>query len=126
MTTTTELSPEMLEATEMLAEQLFHAEPIVHYNRAKARLDHDTEARELFARFMSAQADLRVRQSQNRVTQADVDHMRALQQEVQSNPIILVYAQAQQAAIAYLPEVNREISQQLDIDFASLSGPAKC
>jgi cell fate (sporulation/competence/biofilm development) regulator YlbF (YheA/YmcA/DUF963 family) len=110
----------------MLAEQLLHAEPIVLYHRAKARLDRDTEARELLTRFASAQADLRARQSRNAVTQADVDLMRALQREVQSNHIILEHAQAQQAAAAYLPEVNQEISQLLGIDFASLAGPGSC
>jgi cell fate (sporulation/competence/biofilm development) regulator YlbF (YheA/YmcA/DUF963 family) len=125
-TTTTELSPELLEATEMLAEQLLHAEPIILYHRAKACLDRDAEACELLTRFASARTDLRDRQSRNAVTQADVDLMRALQQEVQSNRIILEHAQAQQAAAAYLPEVNQEISQLLGIDFASLAGPGSC
>ncbi len=125
-TTTTELSPELLEATEMLAEQLLHAEPIVLYQRAKARLDHDTEARDLLARFASARSDFRDLHLKNAVTQADVDHVRMLQLEVQSNRVILEHAQAQQAAAAYLPEVNQEISQLLGIDFASLAGPGSC
>jgi len=120
------LSPDVLAATEALAEQLLHAEPVVLYHRAKARLDNDTEARELLERFASAQADLRVRQSRNAVAQAHLDHLRTLQQEVQSNHIILEYAQAQQAAITYLPEVNQEISQKLGIDFASLTSRSSC
>lgn len=113
-------------ATEQLAAAILRAEPVAAYQRAIARLEADPEAHELLERFSRAQADLRMRQAKNAVTQADVDQLRALQRQVQSNQKIMDYAETQQIAIAYLPEINDEISQLLGVDFASLAGPASC
>ncbi len=113
-------------AAEKLAAAILQAEPVAAYQQAKARLDGDAHAHELLERFLKTQSDLRVRQSRNAVTQSDVDQLRALQREVQSNRIILDYAETQQAAIAYLPDVNQEISQLLGMDFASLAGQSSC
>ncbi len=120
------LPPDLLAATETLAEQLLNAEPIVLYHQAQARMEADPQARALLERLTAAQSELRVRQARGMVTQDDIGHLRALQREVQSNSVIMDYAAAQQAAIAYLPEVNQEISQLLGVDFASLAGPASC
>lgn len=84
------------------------------------------EDRAELERFLKTQSDLRVRQSRNAVTQSDVDELRALQREVQSNQRIRDYAETQQAAIAYLPAINQEISQLLGVDFASLAGRGCC
>jgi cell fate (sporulation/competence/biofilm development) regulator YlbF (YheA/YmcA/DUF963 family) len=126
METNISLSDEILTATEQLAAALLQSDPIAEYQEAKASLDADPVARELLQRFAGAQADLRVRQSQNTVTQADVDQLRALQRQVQSNRRIIDYAETQQIAVAYLPAVNQEISLLLGVDFASLAGPASC
>ena len=120
------LPPNLLEATENLALTLLASEPIMAYHRAKARLDSDPEARGLLERFSTAQRDVRVRQGNSSVTQADMDRLRTLQRAVQSNRVIMEYAETQQAAIAYLPVINQEISQLLGVDFASLAGPASC
>ena len=84
------------------------------------------EARELLDRLAKAQSDLRVRQAQNAVTQADVDQLRAIQRQVQSNRKIMDYAKTQQAAVAYLPCVNQEISSCLASISLSLAGPGSC
>ena len=60
------------------------------------------------------------------MTQADIDRLRVLQNEVQANKIIMLFVETQQAAIAYLPGVNKEISQLLGFDFAGMAGPASC
>src|SRR5512135_1736777 len=123
---TTTLPAEVQEALEALAENLLHAEPIVAYHQAQARLDASDKARGLLERLSAAQADLRAQQSRNGVAQEDVDKVRALQREAQSNRIIMDYAEAQRAAIAYLPEINQEISALLGVDFAALAGPGCC
>lgn len=120
------LSPELAEATEALAETLLSAEPIMLYHRAKARLDSDHEALDLLERFSATQRDLRLRQGNGSASQADMDRLQTLQRAVQSNRVIMDYAETQQAAIAYLPVVNQEISQLIGVDFASLAGPASC
>ena len=113
-------------AVDQLTAAVFRAQPIADYQQAKARLDADAEARELLDRLAKAQSDMRVRQAQNAVTQTDVDALRAIQRQVQSNRKIMDYAKTQQAAVAYLPAVNQEISLLLGIDFASLAGPGSC
>ncbi len=70
---------------DQLAAAVLRAQPMADYQQAKARLDADPEARELLDRLAKAQSDLRVRQAQNAVTQADVDQLRAIQRQVQSN-----------------------------------------
>lgn len=75
---------------------------------------------------MTAQAGARRRQTNGGLTPADVEQLRALQNEAQANQIIMAYIRTQQAAVAYLPAVNREISQLLGVDFAALSNTATC
>ena len=121
------LPPDLQEAVEALAENLAQSEPLILYRQAQARLDADHQAHTLLERLSAAQADLRARQGRGgAITQADIDQLRVLQHQVQTNRTIMDYAQAQQAAIAYLPEVNQEISQLLGVDFAALAGPASC
>ena len=125
-TQTVTLPPAVLAAAETLAAALTRVEPIAAYRRAQARFEADPRARALLKHLSTAQADLRVRQSRGTLTQADVNKLRALQQEVGSNSIIMEYIEAQQAAIAYLPGVNQEIGQLLGMDFAAMAGPASC
>jgi cell fate (sporulation/competence/biofilm development) regulator YlbF (YheA/YmcA/DUF963 family) len=120
------LPSNLLTATERLATVITSAEPIAAYLQAKARLDTDPQARDLLECLSSAQSDLRMRQVNGNITQADLDHLRTLQLQVQSNHVIMDYTETQQAAIAYLPQVNQEISQLIGVDFASLVGPASC
>jgi len=126
MNTSPTLPPDVLAAIEALAENLLHAEPLVRYHQAHARLEADRRARDLLERFAAAQADLRVHQARGTVTQAAVEELRVLQNQVQANRVIMDYAATQQAAIAYLPEVNQEISELLGVDFAALAGRASC
>ena len=120
------LPEEVINATEQLAAAILRVEPIAAYQQAKARLDADSEARELLERLSKLQADLRTRQARNGITQADMDQLRALQHQVQTNQTIMDYARTQKDAVAYLPAVNIEISQLLGLDFAALAGPASC
>jgi len=120
------LPPTILAAAEQLAKAIEAAEPVATYRRAKAHLDDDAHAHELLERLSAAQADLRRRQNDGGVTPAALEQVRALQREVQSTAIIMEFAMAQQEAVAYLPQVNLEISEMLGVDFASLAGPGSC
>jgi len=121
-----QLPPDLFSATEKLADVLFQAEPIAAYERAKAHFEADEEAKVLLEGLSTAQAELRTRQMSGNYSQAEIDALRALQSEVQSSRVIREYDRAQQAAIAFLPQVNQEISQLIGLDFASLAGPANC
>jgi cell fate (sporulation/competence/biofilm development) regulator YlbF (YheA/YmcA/DUF963 family) len=124
--TTAALPADVQEALEALTENLLHAEPIVAYHRARARLESDSAANDLLKCLSQAQADLRGRQARGAVTQADLDRVRTLQREAQSNRIVVDYAEAQQAANAYIPTVNQEISALLGVDFATLARSTCC
>jgi len=113
-------------ATEALIENLLAAEPIVLYHRAQIRFQADAPARALIDRLSAAQADVRQMQSRREVAQADIDQLRALQGEAQANRVIVDYMQTQQAAIGFLREINREISELLGVDFASLAKRPGC
>ncbi len=123
---TTNLPPAVQKALDVLVLSLLNAEPIKAYGHAQARLEADPEAQDIIERLSAAQADLRVSQSRNAVLPADVDKVRALQGKARSNRIIMEWAEAQQAANAYLPEVNQEISALLGVDFAAFARSNCC
>lgn len=115
------------EVTEGLGESLAGAEPIVAFREAKARLDADPHARELLERLAETDADLRRRQADGTLTKADIDRAREVHVEASSDPSIGDLVAAQQAAVAYLPEVNLLISDLLGWDFAAMAAaPANC
>jgi cell fate (sporulation/competence/biofilm development) regulator YlbF (YheA/YmcA/DUF963 family) len=121
-----QMPAELFIATQTLAENITASEPFVAFHLAQNCLDGDAAAIDLLERLSTAQADIRKRQQQGGVRQSDVDALRQLQREVQANPIIVQYAQAQKNAINLLREVNQEISTLLDVDFASLARRSCC
>ena len=120
------LPKDLLDATEVLAETLAHAEPILEYNQARAMLDAAPSAQELVQALSQAQADLRRHQANGGVNKAEIERVRKLQTDVQENPTIIAYATAQQAALAFLPDINRQISELIGFDFAALGGQSSC
>ena len=60
------------------------------------------------------------------MTQTDVEELRAIQEQVQANAVIMAYSQSQQGAVNFLREINMEISQTLGMDFASLAKQNTC
>jgi cell fate (sporulation/competence/biofilm development) regulator YlbF (YheA/YmcA/DUF963 family) len=113
-------------ALETLAAALARSEPMAAYHQAQANLEADPASLNLLQLFSMAQSELRLRQTDGTMTPANVGRLRDLQNQVQANPTIMAYARAQQAALAYLPEVNLEISQLLGPDFAAVAGPFGC
>ena len=120
------LNPDLYQASQRLANSIRQAQPIAAYLNAKERMDNDPTAKTLLEHFSAEQAKLRVAQSNQTVTQEQMSYLRTLQAEIRSNRLILEFAEAQQAAIAYLPSINQEISGYIGIDFASLAGSASC
>lgn len=120
------LSAQLSSATEALIENLLAAEPIALYRRAQMRFQADASACALTDRLNAAQADIRQKQSRNEITQSDIEQLRILRGEVQANRVIVDYVQAQQAAIGFLREINREISEMLGVDFVSLAKRPGC
>ncbi|MFQ5859811.1 MAG: YlbF family regulator, partial [Anaerolineae bacterium] len=91
--------------------------------QAKARLEADEEAQGLLTELQQRQqALMRKQQIGSSITQAEIDALRRLQREAQRNPVIMGYVQAQQQALAFVPQVNMEISQLMGFDFGGLAG----
>lgn len=110
-------------AAREFALKLRASSPIAAFWQAKARLEADEEAQGLLAELQERQRALMLKQQiGSGITQAEIDALRRLQWEVQSNPVIMAYVQAQQQAQAFLPDVNMEISQLLGFDFGGLAG----
>lgn len=110
----------------MLIGNLLASEVFVRYQQALTRMKEDRQACALLEQLSRSQADLRKKQSEGGVTQAEVEALRAVQEQVQQNKFIMAYARTQQEAVNLLREINAEISQLLGIDFASFTNRATC
>lgn len=126
MNTNIALSPELQQVTENLIENLLASEAFLSYQQSQSQLNSDSDARGLLDLMSTLQAALRHKQSANSVTQSDIDELRAIQEQVQVNEAIMAYAQSQQNAVAFLREINLEISQLLGVDFAALTKQNTC
>ena len=123
----TQIIPEMLyQATQSLAENLAASETFVQYAQTRQAFEADSNAQSLLKDISSIQGEIRQKQQRSQVTQDDIDVLRALQQQAQSNETIMQYANTQQSAVTFLREINQEISQLLGVDFAALSKQTGC
>ena len=111
-------------ATDSLGQSLLQADPVADYHRAEAYLTADAHASTLLQELMDLQADLRRRQGD--VTEDAIDRLRYLRHEAEANPTITAYLESQDAATAYLREVNQALSQWLGLDFSALAGRGGC
>ena len=116
---------DLMSAAAVLAENLSRSQPLVTFYQCQARLGADHEARALLERYTDAQTAWRRQQAQGG-TQLAAEQMRTLQQAIRANTVIGEYGRAQQAAAAYLREINGEISQLLGVDFGGLTRRAGC
>jgi cell fate (sporulation/competence/biofilm development) regulator YlbF (YheA/YmcA/DUF963 family) len=115
---------DFLTATEVLAETLACSEPIIAYQNARLRLNADSQAQSLLQQLGQLQAEIRATQARDAIPQADIERLRILQCEAQSNPAISDFASTQQAAVSHLQEINQKISALLGINFAALARPS--
>jgi cell fate (sporulation/competence/biofilm development) regulator YlbF (YheA/YmcA/DUF963 family) len=126
MSETINFPPELYQATESLYQNLVASRPFLAYHQSQEKMNSDLQARALMERMSTLQNELRRKQGSNSVTQADVAELRAVQDQVQVNAIIMDFARSQQEAVAFLREINQEISQLLGVDFAALAKQNSC
>lgn len=122
----TVLNSYMQEATEALIGNLQASQAFVQYQLAQVRLNEDSNALGILKQLSTAQANLLQMQASGSVTRSEIEALRAIQEQVQSNPVIMDYAQTRQEAVNYLREINAEISQLLGINFASFANRTTC
>jgi cell fate (sporulation/competence/biofilm development) regulator YlbF (YheA/YmcA/DUF963 family) len=118
--------PDLMAATQALAENLLASEPFAIYQQAYTRFNADPQACDLIRHLSQAQAELRRRQANSGVMPADVAQLRTLQGEVQSHEVIVDYVTTQQGAVVYLREINQAISELIGTDFAALAKKSTC
>lgn len=111
----------MQEATSNLAENLLQSEPFLRYKAAERKLQADLEAQQLLTNLSEWQQKIREQQNSGHIIVTDLERLRSLQNAVASNDAIQDYGLTQELAIAFLREVNQEISTLLSIDFSSLA-----
>jgi cell fate (sporulation/competence/biofilm development) regulator YlbF (YheA/YmcA/DUF963 family) len=111
----------MQEATSNLAENLSQSEPFLRYRAAERKLQADQEAQQLLTDLSEWQQKIRDQQNSGHIIVTDLEQLRSLQNAVSTNDVIQDYGLTQALAIAFLREVNQEISTLLSIDFSSLA-----
>ena len=114
------------QATERLGQALRASAPVTAHLDANAALEADAEATGLLDAMVQRQAELRVKQNDGGLTEADMDALRTLQSRVQTQPSIVAYLETNQGLRALLSQVNQEISQLLAVDFAALARKGGC
>ncbi|HML41201.1 MAG TPA: YlbF family regulator [Bellilinea sp.] len=115
------VSVTMLEATSNLAENLTQSEAFLRFKMAEAKLNADQEAQLLLTEFSELQRKIRSQRQSDDISESDIKRLRALQSDIGTNDTIQDYEYKKELAVAFLREVNQEISQLLGIDFASLT-----
>jgi cell fate (sporulation/competence/biofilm development) regulator YlbF (YheA/YmcA/DUF963 family) len=117
----TPLPPTVRSAAEELVNNLLATEVVQAYQQAYNNYTSDPEAASLIDRFNKAQEDARTLQSNGGLTNEKIEHLRKMQAEIQGHPAIMQFSLARQTAVQFLREINSEISQELNIDFAALA-----
>lgn len=109
------------EALHNLIEQLTHSEAFVRLRSAEQNLMNDQEALTLLNRLAEAQQKVKTQQQSGKPSEEDVNRLQELQLEVSEHPLIQDYEYSREAYIALVRQVNQHISQQIGLDFASLT-----
>jgi cell fate (sporulation/competence/biofilm development) regulator YlbF (YheA/YmcA/DUF963 family) len=127
MTETTETLPAAVsDAVDALAAALHSSPPFAAYAAAEEALFAEPAAAALLERFLAAQRDLRARQIDGTLTQADLSAARELEHQLEVSTPAMEFIAAQQNALARLPEVNQAISELLGVNFAQLARRSSC
>ena len=117
----TPLSETMQAAAHTLGQSLSASEPFTRYVNSQVALNEDPAASDLLDQLIAIQNDFRRQQAQGQVNPSALEQLKDVQAQAQDTPAIMEYAHSQQAAIAYLKEINQEISQQLGMDYALIA-----
>jgi cell fate (sporulation/competence/biofilm development) regulator YlbF (YheA/YmcA/DUF963 family) len=117
----TPLSPTIRSAAQDLVDNLLSTEVVQAYQQAYNTYTSNPEAASLIERFNQAQEEARTLQTNGGLTNKKIDELRKMQAEIQGHPAIMQFALARQAAVQFLREINADISQELNIDFAALA-----
>lgn len=112
---------ELLEATFNLAESLAETEAVVHFISANQALNNDQNTLELIKAATELQRKIYDGQSSGVNLNNDLNRLRDYQSQISTNAVIHEQSFVRETAVAFLREINQEISQLLGMDFAALA-----
>jgi len=118
------MPPELLRSIDALGDAIERSAPLSALRAAKTTLDMDAQACALLDELSTVELEVRRWQTEGALTKEHIDRYRAARERAMSHPTIISFAQAQQDATAFLPEVNEVISELLGWDFAQMAAPA--
>ena len=118
---TNRFTPELYAAISDLAESLEHSEAVLHFSETNQKFLSDQNAIQLIKEAGELQRKVYAGDSVGADLEADLTRLHELQSLISTNAIIQEQTIAQEAAVAFLQEINQEISQLLGFDFASLT-----
>lgn len=118
---TVDFSADVLEAAEVLAQNISQASEVLGYVRAENTLQADSDALHLLQDLNNIQQKIRELQYNGSLTQTDISALRDVQAAVFKNQTIQNYLTSQEVLKVFLRDVNNEISQLIGTDFASLT-----
>lgn len=93
---------------------------IKNYRNAQLKLNADATAMGLIRKLSDARNEMNKMQMAGTFIPEVLNNYGTLQNEVESNPIIMEYSLAQQEAVQFLKNVNYEISERIGLDFSTL------
>lgn len=125
-TQTVDLSPEIQQALDALAENLLASEPFVYCDECGERLMHDATAQLLWQQLRQMEGHLRATQANGQASAEDISAYRQTYAAAKANPVIAEFWQAQASLQASLQAVNYEISAALGVDFGRLARRSGC
>jgi cell fate (sporulation/competence/biofilm development) regulator YlbF (YheA/YmcA/DUF963 family) len=120
------VSPQVQRAAEELAASVLGSAPFAAFAAAQARLEEDENARALLDAIAQVEWDVRRLQAEGTLTREDIDRLRSVRTLASADPAVVEFETARQGAAAYLPQVNRLITEALGVDVAVLSRAGGC
>lgn len=120
------VSPQLRQAAEELAASIMRSGPFTAYAAAQARLEEDKHARDLLDAVVEVEWDVRRMQAEGTMTREDIDRLRSVRTLASSDPVVVELETARRGVAAYLPQVNRLITEALGVDIAVLSRAGGC
>jgi cell fate (sporulation/competence/biofilm development) regulator YlbF (YheA/YmcA/DUF963 family) len=120
------VAPQLRQATEELAASVLASGPFTAYAAAQARLEEDEHASALLEAVAQVEWDVRRMQAEGTMTREDIDRLRSVRALASSDPVVVEFETARRGVEAYLPTVNRLITEALGVDMAVLSRAGGC
>lgn len=114
-------TPELRGVCSELAESLALSEVVLGYKKAHQTLMNDQETLQLISEASELQRKLYAGGSTSSHHDDDIARMRDLQGLLSTNTVLQQQAIARETAVAFIREINQEISQLIGFDFASLA-----